>query len=594
MKNDKADPLQELRKIILEEDEGRIVELEKELKTLRASINDTDVWLEKIDPVLLAALSQKVSESKEEVADALAPVMGVAIKTHIQDAKEDMIDALYPVIGSTIRKSIAEAMKKLVKTINEKVDRALSFQLFFGKIKSKITGVSEGELVLKDALPFQMHEIFLIHKKQGGASASPDEEIVSGMLTAIRDFAKTAFEKNGSGELSEVKYEDLQIYLEDGRSAYLAAVVSDFPPDNFSERLRKYENQIHNRFHKQLRDFEGDGAPLAGTSGILKKLLGEFNLQPHQSVETQQNGQSSSPRGLLYLLILALIIVFAYLGLFWFPQWRAEKRILAGINELKEKETVLAGSNLSFDVDGKTVLIDGFINSTTAKNRITTLIQAQPDVEVVENNLKMGLSRDDLDEILRQVETRLTGELSVGLSEQQYILDGDVLTIEGNVASSKEKALIGHELSASPQLRMVINNLSIGEDITIMPVEIRNRIEKTVISFESNSLEIPQQQKLKLQAIAKVLKSYRFGKISVHSHSDAFGNEAPNQALSERRGRVVKDYFVSLGVTPDQVEIVAWGAKKPIATNQTDEGRALNRRVEFILTPVENRTQKED
>ena len=58
-------------------------------------------------------------------------------------------------------------MKKLVKTINEKVDRALSFQLFFSKIKSKITGVSEGELALKDALPFQMHEIFLIHKKTG-------------------------------------------------------------------------------------------------------------------------------------------------------------------------------------------------------------------------------------------------------------------------------------------------------------------------------------------------------------------------------------------------------------------------------------------
>ncbi len=55
MKNDKADALQKLRKIILQKDEERVAELEKELGDLESRLNDTDVWLEKLDPVLLEA-----------------------------------------------------------------------------------------------------------------------------------------------------------------------------------------------------------------------------------------------------------------------------------------------------------------------------------------------------------------------------------------------------------------------------------------------------------------------------------------------------------------------------------------------------------
>lgn len=587
MKNDKIDALQKLRKIILKGDEKRIAELEKELGILQGRINDTSLWLEKLDPVLLDALSQKISESKEDVAETLAPVLGVAIKTQIQDAKEDMIDALYPVIGSTIRKSIAEAMKKLIKTINEKVDRALSFQLFFKKIKSKITGVSEGELVIKDSLPFLIHEIFLIHKKSGvllgnvsqqGGSTTANQEIISGMLTAIRDFARTAFQKSGNRELNEIKYDDMQIYLEDGRYAYIAVVASDFIPDDFPDKLRGCEHQIHNRYHKELRAFDGNVQPLDGTSGILKPLLTEFSPQQETSADTKPDDKSS-PKGLLYLLVIALMAAFIYLAFFWFPQQKIQNQILAHVEQIIKKNPTLAITNPTFDVDGRVVCMDGFVENENTKKRIEELIFAQPDVEAVENNLKMTLSRTDLYETLKEIENRLSDDLSVKLSELRYIVDGDILRIEGRVSSTKEKTLISYEISNRTALRMVVNNLSINEE------PFRKRIENTTVHFELNNSEVSESEITKIKMVASLLKIYKFEKIYLHSYSDNSGSQNTNLSICEKRAELVKNRLMALGVNEAQVEIVAWGAKNPMATNKTSEGRNLNRRIEFILMP---------
>jgi outer membrane protein OmpA-like peptidoglycan-associated protein len=67
----------------------------------------------------------------------------------------------------------------------------------------------------------------------------------------------------------------------------------------------------------------------------------------------------------------------------------------------------------------------------------------------------------------------------------------------------------------------------------------------------------------------------------VHGHTDSTGSEAHNQRLSERRANAVRDYFIKQGISADRIRAKGFGESKPIASNDTEEGRALNRRVEL-------------
>jgi OOP family OmpA-OmpF porin len=67
----------------------------------------------------------------------------------------------------------------------------------------------------------------------------------------------------------------------------------------------------------------------------------------------------------------------------------------------------------------------------------------------------------------------------------------------------------------------------------------------------------------------------------VHGHTDSTGSAAHNQRLSERRANAVRDYFIKQGISADRVRAKGFGESNPVASNDTAEGRALNRRVEL-------------
>ena len=146
-----------------------------------------------ISPLIATAVSQQTNHSPEEFALAIAPAISRAIKEQIRLEQDDMVDALYPIIGSTIAKYMAEA----IQSINQQVENTLSPEGIQRKIRAKLQGVSEAELILKQAIPFTVQAIFLIHKASGLLIAeiqpvgdqSLESELLAGMLTAIRSFA---------------------------------------------------------------------------------------------------------------------------------------------------------------------------------------------------------------------------------------------------------------------------------------------------------------------------------------------------------------------------------------------------------------------
>jgi OOP family OmpA-OmpF porin len=71
--------------------------------------------------------------------------------------------------------------------------------------------------------------------------------------------------------------------------------------------------------------------------------------------------------------------------------------------------------------------------------------------------------------------------------------------------------------------------------------------------------------------------------VEVAGHTDSVGTEQYNQKLSERRANAVQDYLVSKGIKASRLSARGYGEVQPVATNDTDEGRQANRRVELIV-----------
>ncbi|NEO86139.1 MAG: hypothetical protein F6J87_18065, partial [Spirulina sp. SIO3F2] len=235
------------------------------------------------------AISQQLGDAPDEVVQAIAPAMGQAITAQIRLNQDSMIDALYPVIGSTISKYMGEVANQ----INRRLEETLSPKRLIERLWLRWQGISEAELILRDAVPFQVQAAFLIHKASGlvmaevqQADSEPLEgDLLAGMLTAIRGFASecTTAQAHHS-ELSKINYDDFQIVMEVAGSCYIAAVIQGEPPADFFVQLRQILSAmiLNYGYGKQFEAYDGDPATIpTGIQDLLATLVQTPGLTPN-------------------------------------------------------------------------------------------------------------------------------------------------------------------------------------------------------------------------------------------------------------------------------------------------------------------------
>lgn len=105
------------------------------------------------------------------------------------------------------------------------------------------------------------------------------------------------------------------------------------------------------------------------------------------------------------------------------------------------------------------------------------------------------------------------------------------------------------------------------------------------VLFASGKYELLPIAQSKLDDVAKALKEQGFKAILVEGHTDSRGTAKKNEELSFQRADAVRSYLVSRGIPSDKIKAMGIGPARPIASNDTAEGRANNRRVELIVTP---------
>lgn len=155
---------------------------------------------------------------------------------------------------------------------------------------------------------------------------------------------------------------------------------------------------------------------------------------------------------------------------------------------------------------------------------------------------------------------------------------GAAIGVGIGVYQDRQQAKLRERLAASG-----VSVTRVGDNILLnMPSD---------ITFDVNQAEVKPGFYETLNSVALVLKEYDKTTISVLGHADATGSDAYNMDLSQRRALAVSNYLAAQGVAPSRLSAVGFGESKPIADNSTAEGRALNRRVEILIDPIESQFQ---
>ena len=201
---------------------------------------------------------------------------------------------------------------------------------------------------------------------------------------------------------------------------------------------------------------------------------------------------------------------------------------------------------------------------TYVKGKVTDAITKQPIDAVVEIiDLERNLA------VYKDVSAPDGDYLATLTSGKNYGLN---IAKEGYLFYSENFSLKGHE----PKKPFIA-------DVALSPIEIGKKVVLKNIFFDTNKYQLEDQSKAELQIIAEFLIANPGVKIEISGHTDNLGSDVANQTLSENRAKSVYQYLVSNNTNPAKLVHKGYGKTQPIATNTTEEGRALNRRTEFKI-----------
>ena len=123
-------------------------------------------------------------------------------------------------------------------------------------------------------------------------------------------------------------------------------------------------------------------------------------------------------------------------------------------------------------------------------------------------------------------------------------------------------------------------------DIPLQKIKVGEAVVLNNIFFESEKYALKPESASELGMIMKLLDKNPTLKIEIGGHTDNTGNEELNKKLSENRAKSVYDYLVAKGVAADRLSYKGYASTKPVADNNSPQGKAKNRRTEFVVTAI--------
>ena len=560
-----AADLAELRELILGAERRRLEELERRLDA--EGLNR-----EALANLLPAAIALRAGRDRQ-LARALAPTVENAIGESVRRNPRPIATAIFPVLGPAIRKAIAEAMAGLVSSINRAVEHSLSPRGLRWRLEAWRTGVPYGQIVLRHALIYRVEQVFLIDGDTGlllahavaPDLAASDADLISGMLTAIRDFVADSFSREREvGGLRRFSVGELTVMVEQGPRAHVAAVVRGEAPDSLIPQLQDTLETIHLQFAGALAEFDGDTAPFAPARPLLEDCLATVIATDRE----REGGRAPWRSWAIAALLLA--VVLGGLAL------RARLRWDRAVTRLRsEPGLVLTQAERSW---GRWRFAG--LRDPLAPEPAVLLAGLVADTARIEQRWEPYLSlRPEL--VLARARRSLSPPAGVALA-----LSGDTLRATGPAPldwlASASRAALAPGVSA-------LDLRGVTPEMPAALAQLKREIEADRVLFAVGSSAIGASARDALSRVAERFGRIEAGAIALGTRAtlelvgrtDPTGSDAANQALSRDRAETVLAALAARGVPRAATRTSALGTTQPLRGVDPAESARINRSVSF-------------
>jgi OOP family OmpA-OmpF porin len=266
--------MRQLRSLLLQAEIDKISDLEHRL-------NDYATKTHEVSDVLAEAVVMR-SGQDNMLNRAFEPIVESSLKASLKRNPAEFINVFFPLIGSTIRRSISESFNSMLGSFSKSLEQSLSLKGLQWRFEALRSGKPFSEIVMLHTMVYRVDQIFLIHSETGLVLAhmvndgvtSKDADLVSGMLTAVQDFARDCFNnENDSSSLNSLKMDEYTIYIVRGPRAYIACMVRGTPPGEFLDRLNENLELILAECSNLFDDFKGDSSPFVIANKYLQDCL---------------------------------------------------------------------------------------------------------------------------------------------------------------------------------------------------------------------------------------------------------------------------------------------------------------------------------
>lgn len=557
-----AQELAELRELILGPERRRLRELERRV--------ETGATPEELAELLPEAIALRARRDRQ-LARALAPTVESAIGESVRRNPREIASAIFPVLGPAIRKAIAETLAGLVASINSTIEHSLSPRGLRWRLEAWRTGVPYARIVLKHALVYRVEQAFLIHAETGLLLShawapdlpASDPDLISGMLTAIRDFVADSFApERDAGGLRQFSVGELTVMVEPGPRAMIAAVVRGQAPETLLAKLQDTLETIHLHFSAALADFDGDTAPLAGAQPLLEECL----------TTVVATGRERPGRRAAWLpwALAAVLLALVLGGL----AWRSHRRWTDAVSRLRAEPGIVL---VRAGREGGRWSFDG-LRDPLAADPSALLAAARVDTAKVDQHWERYLSLQPA-MVLARARAALQPPSSVTLA-----LAGDTVRLSG---SAPLRWLATASRAGLPPGAGGLDLSGVTPDI---PLELASRVaavERERVLFAVGSAELDGRARAAVGRIAAALIRVQTAAavlgagatIELAGRTDPTGTDAANQALSRERAERVLTALAAQGTAPADVRVRALGTTQPLSRDDP----ALNRSVSFTV-----------
>ncbi|MCF6361365.1 MAG: hypothetical protein L3J29_11470 [Cyclobacteriaceae bacterium] len=272
----KSNLMIKLRELLLEEDRINQEKLTNEVQLLKDEFNTRSKLEHKIDPII----EDHLDKLKTDFPTLFGPVITETIKYQIKHSQDEVVDALYPIIGKLIRKYIAREIEMLSEKVDAQLDIAFSWKGWINRFKAWFSGSKETDIVFQGVAEPVIEEIFVIEQNSGllygsySRNKTMDQDMIAGMLTAIKSFVVEAF-KSGEQELESIEYESYHILFKSFKKYFLAVAVSGTITASFKDKLDGTVLNFANKLRKQAQEVNNTDTDVF--SGYLEQYFKEIN-----------------------------------------------------------------------------------------------------------------------------------------------------------------------------------------------------------------------------------------------------------------------------------------------------------------------------